>query len=175
MLPLRIQRAVRRAFTLIELLIVIAILLAIGGLVAVNVMSAKDQADVDLATIQIDSFNAAIKRFRLDLNRYPTEGEGLAVLWSQDAIEDEEEAVNWKGPYLDDPKPTDDWGNDWIYRFPSEIRDSETMYDIVSIGPDGEEDTDDDITNHDRFRDAEGDISEEFEDFGSDADSGAGG
>ena len=39
----RIRRAGRRAFTLIELLIVIAILLAIGGLVAVNVMSSKDK------------------------------------------------------------------------------------------------------------------------------------
>ncbi len=172
---LRIRRARRRAFTLIELLIVIAILLAIGGLVAVNVMSAKDQADVDLTTSQIDQFDAAIKLFRLHMNRYPTTEEGLTVLWSVDALDDEDEAATWKGPYLDEPRPNDDWGNPWVYTFPSEIRDNESMYDIVSAGPDGEEDTDDDITNHDRFRDADGEIAEEFEDFGTDADSGSGG
>ena len=60
--------------------------------------------------------------------------------------------------------PRDRWGSDWIYRYPGEIR-GESFYDIISIGPDKEEDTDDDITNHDRMRDADGEIGEEFDDF----------
>ena len=124
--------------------------------------------------MQIDAFNAALKLFRLDMNRYPSTEEGLKALWSVDALQDEEDAAKWKGPYLDDPKPNDNWGHAWVYRFPSEIVDNDTMYDIVSIGPDGEEDTGDDITNHDRFRDSEGEISEEFENFGTDAGAGSG-
>ena len=172
MVVTRVEITVRRAFTLIELLIVIAILLAIGGLVVVNLLPAKDQADVDLTTTQVDQFDNALSMFKLHMGRFPTEDEALTALWSKDAIEDEEEAANWKGPYLENPSPRDRWGSEWIYRFPGEIR-GESFYDIISLGPDKEEDTDDDITNHDRFRDEEGEIAEEFEDFTtSDDDTG---
>jgi len=163
---------VRRAFTLIELLIVIAILLAIGGIVVVSYLPTKDKADIDNTKIQIDAFKQAIDLFRLHMKRYPTEEEGLRALWSKDAIEDEEEAENWEGPYLEDPKPRDLWGNEWIYRYPGEIR-GESFYDIISPGPDGEEGTEDDIHNHHRFVDEEGELSEEFDDF-TPADEGMG-
>ena len=68
--------ATRRGLTLIEVLIVIAILLAIGGLVVVNLLPAKDQADMDLTRVQIDTFEQAMKRFKLDMKRWPTEEEG---------------------------------------------------------------------------------------------------
>jgi general secretion pathway protein G len=113
---------------------------------------------------QIDQFDASLKLFKLDMKRYPTEDEGLRVLWSQDALEDEEEASSWKGPYLESPSPRDTWGNDWVYRAPSEIREG-AAYDIISVGPDGEEETEDDVTNHDRLRDEEGEIDEAFDDF----------
>jgi len=159
----RRQRA-RRGFTLIELLIVIAILLAIGGIVVVSYLPTKDQADIDNTKIQIDAFKQALDLFKLHMGRFPTEEEGLRVLWSQDALEDEEEAEKWSGPYLEDPKPRDLWGNDWVYRYPGEIR-GEAFYDIISPGPDGEEGTEDDINNHHRLMDEEGEIAEEFDDF----------
>ena len=152
----------RRAFSLIELLIVIAILLAIGGLVVVNLMPKKEQADVDLTRVQLKQFDSAIKQFKLDMDRVPTEDEGLTVLWSRDAVEDEEEAAKWRGPYLETPVPRDKWGTEWIYVFPGEIR-GEQFYDITSAGPDREEDTEDDITNHDAFMDEDGEIAEEFD------------
>ena len=168
----------RRGFTLIELLIVIAILLAIGGLVVVNLLPAKDQADIDLTRVQIDQFNGALSRFKLDMGRFPTDEEGLPALWSSDVLEDEEEMVNWKGPYLESPSPRDRWNSEWVYHNPSEER-GEGFYDIISLGPDREEGTEDDITNHDRFRDAEGEIGEDFSEFtpsgGTDAGTGAGG
>ena len=106
----------RRAFTLIELLIVIAILLAIGGLVVVNLLPKKEEADINLMQAQIDQFDASLKYFKLAMNRYPTEEEGLRALWSRDAVEDEEDAQRWKGPHLDSPNPRDTWGSEWIYR-----------------------------------------------------------
>ena len=154
----------RRAFTLIELLIVIAILLAIGGLVVVNLIPAGEQAKADLQLGQFDQIDRAMKHFRLDLNRWPSEEEGLAVLWNREQLEDEEDYQRWRRPYLEDAITQDMWGSELIYRYPGEIR-GESFYDLISIGPDKEEDTDDDITNHDRQRDAEGEIAEEFEDF----------
>jgi general secretion pathway protein G len=158
---------VRRAFSLIELLIVIAILLAIGGLVVVNLLPAKDQADIDLTRVQIDQFSAAMKRFRLDLKRWPSEEEGLSVLWSSSGLEEEDDEANWRGPYLETPTPNDTWGNEWIYRQPSELLDG-GAYDIVSTGPDGEEDTEDDVHNHLRMMNEEGEIDEAFDDFSTD-------
>ncbi len=153
----------RRAFTLIELLIVIAIVLAMGGLVVINLMPKKDQADIDLTRVQIDTLVTAMKLFRLDMKRWPTEDEGLAALWSEDAVEDEDDLESWRGPYTEIPIPEDYWKTEWIYRAPSEIEGFD--YDIVSWGPDKEEGGDDDITNLDRMLDSEGELREGFEDF----------
>ena len=160
------NRRTPRAFSLIELLIVIAILLAIGGLVVVNLMPKKEESDINLTRVQIDLFVEALDLFKLDMKRYPSEEEGLRALWTRDALEDEEDEANWKSPYLRNPAPTDTWGSEWIYRYPGEIR-GEAFYDIISLGPDKEEDTDDDITNHDRLKNEEGEIDESFDDFGT--------
>jgi general secretion pathway protein G len=154
----------RRGFSLIELLIVIAILLAIGGLVVVNLLPKKAEADADLTRTQIQQFENALKYFQLDMKRYPNSDEGLAVLWNREAVEEDEESTSWKGPYLETPVPQDNWGTAWAYVEPSEIRDG-ASYDIVSAGPDREEGTDDDITNHDRYRDEDGEIDDTFDDF----------
>jgi general secretion pathway protein G len=159
---LRSRGRMRRAFTLIELLIVIAILLAIGGIVLVNLLPAKDQADIDLTRVQIDTFEQALKRFRVDLKRWPTEDEGLAVLWNPDGLEDENDQAAWKGPYLEKAAPLDTWKQAWIYHQPSELREG-AEYDIISMGPDKEEGTDDDIHNHMRELNAQGEYDEEFD------------
>ena len=160
----RQRTADRRGLTLIELLIVIAILLALGGIVAVNLIPKKGEAEANIVRAQIDQMAEALDHFRLDLNRYPTTDEGLRVLWVKADIESEDDQALWKSAYLSTPASKDSWNNDWIYRAPSEIREG-AAYDIISIGPDREEGTDDDITNHDRFRDADGEIAEEFDDF----------
>ena len=132
-----------RGFTLIELLIVIAILLAIGGLVVVNLIPRGEQAKADSQRVQLQLIVSALKQFRLDMDRWPSEEEGLEVLWIRDRVEDDQEIQRWRGPYLEDPIVQDRWGNDLIYRYPGEIR-GETFYDLISIGPDKEEDTQDD-------------------------------
>lgn len=157
----RRPRPLRRGFSLLELLIAIAILLAIGALVVVNLAPRRDQAQVDLTRGQLDQFAQAIKLFKLDLGRFPTEDEGLSVLWSAEGLEDEEEETKWKGPYLETPKPADDWGNEWVYMYPSE--EAPGLYKILSLGPDGEEDTEDDITSFDRMLNADGELDEAFD------------
>jgi general secretion pathway protein G len=162
----RARRGVRpgRGFTLFEILIVIAILLAIGGLVVVNLWPAKSQADIDLQRIQFDAVDSAMERFKLNMMRYPTEEEGLAALWSKDAIQNDDERANWRGPYLKDPITKDKWNHDLVYHFPGQLR-GEQYYDLISLGPDGQEGTQDDITNHDRHKNAEGEIVKDSDSF----------
>jgi general secretion pathway protein G len=163
--PIGLHRARRRAFTLIELLIVIAILLAIGGLVLVNLIPRGEQAKADLQRVQLQQIGNAFQQFRLDMDRWPTEEEGLEVLWNKEALGDENDYQKWRGPYLEEPILQDRWKNDLVYRFPGQIR-GETYYDLISVGPDGEEGTDDDISNHDALLNEEGEVVEGA-DFGS--------
>lgn len=154
----------RRGFTLIELLIVIAILLAMGGLVVVNVIQSGEKAKADLQLSQFDQIHGAMKMFKFHLSRWPTEEEGLAALWDSEVLDEEEDIKLWAGPYLEDKVAKDQWGNDLIYKYPGQIR-GEAFYDLISIGPDREEATGDDINNHARVLDEEGEVAEEFEDF----------
>jgi general secretion pathway protein G len=144
-----------RGFTLIEVLIVIAILLAIGGLVLVNVMGRKQQADADLQLVQFKAIDGAMDQFKLDMKRYPTEEEGLAALTNKSVIQDETEAALWRGPYLKQVITKDKWNHDLIYRNPSESL-GEGAYDLISFGPDGQQGTADDILNHPK--NANGDV-----------------
>lgn len=141
-------RAARRGFTLIELLIVIAILLGLAGIVAGTFLVVGEQADVDLQRVQMNMIDDAMTRFKMDMKRYPTEEEGLAALWDQTLLETEEDEESWRGPYIEDPIVEDKWGNEFEYYFPSQLRPESDDYDLVSFGPDGEPDTEDDITNH---------------------------
>ena len=147
----------RGAFTLIEVLIVIAILLAIGGLVVVNLLPTKDKADADLQVVQFDLLSRALDQFKLDMKRYPSTEEGLTVLWNKSGLANEDDAASWRGPYLQDPITKDKWNKPLVYRFPGELR-GEQYYDLVSSGPDGQEGTEDDITNHDRHKSEDGEI-----------------
>ena len=152
----------RTAFTLIEVLIVIAILLAIGGLVVVNLLPAKDKADVDLQRVQFDQIDSAMKRFKLDMSRYPTEEEGLAALNRKDSIP-EEQQTNWRGPYMESDVVNDKWNHALVYHYPGQLR-GEQFYDLISPGPDGQEGTADDITNHDRHKGADGEFAAQGDD-----------
>jgi len=151
------KRLRNRGLTLIEVLIVIAILLAIGGLVVVNLLPAKEGADINTQRIQFQNIDAAMKMFKLDMKRWPTEDEGLAVLNRKDAIQEEAEQTLWHGPYMEADASKDKWNHIVVYKIPSESL-GEGYYDLVSFGPDGQEGTGDDITNHDNLKNADGEI-----------------
>lgn len=135
----------RSAFTLFEVMIVIAIIVAIGGLVGLSVLSRKKDADKDLAKVQIKSIESALEGFHLKYDRWPTDEEGLAVLWSKDTLSAEADQAKWSAE-LKSPIPTDKWGTPWGYRSVSEHGD-ETKFDLWSNGPDKQEGTEDDIKN----------------------------
>jgi len=144
----RTARSAARGFTLIEVMIVIFIVLALGGLVAYNLMGKKDEAVNSLARADMNTIKAGLKMFRFEHGRYPTDEEGLAVLWDKERMSDEEEVKKWR-KQLEAPMPKDRFGNEWGYRQVSE-HGEESTYDMWSYGPDKIEGTDDDIVSWDK-------------------------
>ena len=118
-------------FTLVEMLVVIAIIGLVMGLIGPRVLNYLGEAKVKTARLQIESFGSALDLFYLDVGRYPTAGEGLTAL-----VERPANAQVWNGPYLKNASvPADPWGHVYLYRVPGE----KGPYQIVSLGSDGQE------------------------------------
>ena len=118
-------------FTLVEMLVVIAIIGLIMGLIGPRVLNYLSESKVKTAKIQMQSLSSALDLFNLDAGRYPSSAEGLSAL-----VRPAPGVAAWNGPYLKGGKvPNDPWGNPYIYRAPGE----HTPYDIVSFGADGQE------------------------------------
>src|ERR1700704_2738406 len=128
------RRADRRAgagFTLVEMLVVIAIIGLIMGLVGPRVLNYLGEAKVKTAKLQIESFGSALDLFYLDVGRYPSVSEGLTALAQRPG-----NAPVWNGPYLKNASvPADPWGHVYVYRAPGE----KGPYEIVSLGSAGQE------------------------------------
>lgn len=134
-----------RGFTLIEVLIVIAIIVALAGLVGVALFSKQKDAKIGLCQADMGSLKAALKTFRLKFDRWPTDDEGLEALWNVEKLQDEGDKAKWTKE-LESPLPNDRWGTAWGYRQVSEHGDTDT-FDLWSFGPDKEEGTPDDIVS----------------------------
>jgi len=137
----------RRGFTLMELLVVLAILVLLAGLVVPRILGTQKRADIDATKTQIGSFKGALERYAFNMGDFPTTEQGLVALIEAPAAEDAEAtgATKWQGSYLTaDEIPKDPWGNDYGYRYPPEQSKGEYP-EIWSNGPDGEPDTADDI------------------------------
>jgi len=140
-------RKKERAFTLLELLLVILIIGILAAVAVERFVGVGGEAKEKAAGLQIDSFEGALERYKLHMDNYPTSEEGLQCLVVKP--DDEEAAQKWKGPYLQkNIIPKDPWGHDYVYKCPGEV--NEESFDIISFGPDGEEGTDDDIPNYEK-------------------------
>ncbi|MCA9175554.1 MAG: type II secretion system major pseudopilin GspG [Planctomycetales bacterium] len=140
MLRIRRRRRPRRAgFTLMEILLVLAILVILGGLVVYNFAGIQTNAYRDAAKNQIAVFKNALEMYRLHTGRYPTGQSGLNALVS--APSDLPNPKKWQGPYLQEGIPLDPWDNQYMY----ELQGS--GYVIRSLGPDGVNGSTDDVTS----------------------------
>lgn len=113
----------QRGFTIIELLIVMAILGMLAVMVAPNLFSQADSARRDAALSQISALSSALDAHRLDVGRYPDSLDGL--------LRDTSNRAAWNGPYLRGEIPADPWGNP--YQYSSDGRD----FELYSYGADG--------------------------------------
>jgi general secretion pathway protein G len=104
-----------RGYSLLEILIVLTIIALIAALVGPRLMEQLDRSKVTAARVQVRAIAAALETMRLDLGRYPTDAEGIALLGAPPVGDD---AELWRGPYLDADAPLDPWGEAYVYQAP---------------------------------------------------------
>src|SRR5262252_3881038 len=120
-----VARHCEQGFTLVEMLVVIAIIGLIMGLIGPRVLNYLSESRVKAAKIQMQSFAGALDLFNLDAGRYPSSSEGLAAL-----VRPTPNFAGWNGPYLKGGSvPNDPWNNPYHYRAPGE----HGAYDIISL------------------------------------------
>ncbi|MCY1290629.1 Type II secretion system protein G precursor [compost metagenome] len=125
----RFAHSRQRAFTLLELLVVLVVLGLLAGIVAPKYFSQLGRSEVKVARAQVESLGKALDLYRLELGHYPSTEQGLQAL----VVRPNDEA-KWQGPYLQKSVPKDPWGRDYLYKAPGDNGD----YDLSSLGKDGQ-------------------------------------
>jgi general secretion pathway protein G len=125
----------QKGMTLLEIMIVIAILALIASVVVVAVMNQFERAKIKTAKLKIGEIQKALDLYKVDQGDFPSQSEGLQVLVSP---------PGGGAPYLKEKDvPKDPWGQGFVYYNPS--RSGGAGIEVVSKGPDKQEGTQDDI------------------------------
>ena len=111
------QKTNSRGFTLIELMVVIAILALLGGVVAPRFFTRIRKAKPDTAKIDIKQISLALDMYAADNGEYPTTEQGLQALITLPTSPPE--PMNWSGPYVEPTRFLDPWKNPYVYESPS--------------------------------------------------------
>ncbi len=127
---------IENGFTLVEMLLVITIIGILAALVIPKMVGRSEQARQAAAHADLSSIKTALDAFEVDNGFYPKN--------LQDLLQQPNNAKNWHGPYLD-KLPVDPWGNPYLYYYPG--KHNQNSYDLLSVGPDGKEGSEDDIGN----------------------------
>ncbi len=124
----------RRGFTLIEIMVVIAILGILAALIVPRIVGRTDDARIAAAKTDIATIMQALKLYRLDNGRYPSTEQGLRALIEKPTSEPL--PLNWKqGGYLErNSVPKDPWGKEYQYLNPGQRGE----IDVFSLGADGQ-------------------------------------
>lgn len=126
----------RRAFTLVEMLLVLVILAVLAAIVIPKMAGRGQQAKETAAKSDIAGMETALNMFEVDTGSYPARLDAL--------VSQPNNLTGWKGPYLKQIKP-DPWGNEYVYTYPA--KNNASGFDLMSPGPDGQTGGDDDIAN----------------------------
>lgn len=127
----------KKGFSIVELMVVVIILGLLASVVVPNLIGKSDDAKKQLVKVQMGQLKESLKLFRLDMGRYPTTEEGMAILVKKPQDNDEYENYSSNGYLGGDTIPKDPWNNPYIYI--STGNDIE----LISLGSDGKEGGDD--------------------------------
>ena len=146
-----------RGFTLVEVLLVIAILGVLAGVFAFTMSGRLDKSKIDAAQLLIDQIASKLGEYSIDIGHYPTEDEGgLKALVDKPTFDDETLAAKWVG-YIKRKQLKDPWGKELGYELKDEEQGGTTrkVVHVWSYGPNKEDDSGegDDIKN---WEDADG-------------------
>lgn len=114
----------RNGFTLIEILVVMAIIGMLAVMVAPNLFRQRTGAMRNAAMSEISTLETALDSHRLDVGEYPDSLDGL--------MQNESGRASWNGPYLRRDLPKDPWGNDYQYQ------SNGNEFSLYSYGADGQ-------------------------------------
>lgn len=118
-------------FTLVELLVVLAILVLLATYVGPRVIGYLGSSRTQAAKVQIESIASALELYRLDVGKYPSSEESLKAL-----VERPADAPVWNGPYLRKQSvPLDPWGRSYQYRAPGQHGE----FDVFTLGADNQQ------------------------------------
>ena len=120
-----------KGFTLIEIMVVVAVIALLGAMIGPTLFNKVQQAEKTRVAQDIRAIESALKFYRLDNYRYPTQGQGLNALTNAPTGDED----RWNGPYLDS-MPMDPRGQTYLYAYPSTNgRD----FDVYTLGADQQE------------------------------------
>lgn len=122
----------KKAFSIVELMVVVIILGLLASVVVPNLIGKSDDAKKQLVIVQIKQLEEALKLFRLDMGRYPTTAEGLKILISKPQGEEYNNYSN-SGYLGSSVIPKDPWNNPYIY-----VGEGNKV-ELISLGADGKE------------------------------------
>ncbi len=115
-------------FTLLEMLVVLAIMGLLAAIIAPQVLKYLGTSRSQTTKVQIQNVDAALQLFRLDVGRFPTQEEGLGALVTAPST-----APGWNGPYLQKSAALNDpWGTPYVYKIPGKHGE----IDVYSLGSD---------------------------------------
>ncbi|MEM0333125.1 MAG: type II secretion system major pseudopilin GspG [Candidatus Aenigmatarchaeota archaeon] len=118
----KLHRTKKQGFTLLEILIVVAIIGLIASLILPNLMGRYEKSKEEIAKAQVEMLSTAVQSFIIDVGRCPKDLNELIT--SSDP--------KWRGPYLSKRSiPKDPWGSDYQFKCPGE----HGVFDLYSLGP----------------------------------------
>lgn len=125
-------RTGQAGFTLMEILIVVAIIALVAGYAASRIFDGGDKAKASLTKAKMGEIAGALDMYKLDVGRYPTTQDGLNAL-----LQAPGGASKWNGPYVKNTDNIKDaWGADFVFKSPGE---QNRPFEMVSLGGDGKE------------------------------------
>jgi general secretion pathway protein G len=131
----KLSKSNKKGFTLIELMVVIAILALLGGIVAPKVIGRLRQAKPQKAKIDLNQTGVGLDMYAAENGQYPSTEQGLQALITRPTTPPE--PMDWNGPYVEPTNFKDPWGVVYVYTSPSTHEGYD--YDLYSYGADGQE------------------------------------